>query len=301
MKFSYLIFLPYLGSCSILLFIFGIYNITGNFTAIKDSSKIIIENVKDVSESYAKKSKTVIKAEELGVKLTASNYIAIFSISLLVGIVVSIMFKNIFIVIIGFILGYMIPETLIENIKIKRQKQLLNSSIPSVEIIAIENMQTNNITKAIIDALPKMKEPFKSEMEDVIRDVNSGKFTLDEALDIMVIRTRSKHLRKVANSLKYADKIGGNGVEMLQNDANLLHKDKARLERAEIRLKKSKRNSYIGSLILLLPFVFIRFSLPDIYYTVMNIWLGQIMFFIVLLRILFSFHFISKKGKSIIF
>lgn len=287
------------GGLTVMLLIVGIYSFFNEIEIVKES-KVFFNTLKSTSEIYAQNNKTVLKAEQLGVNLSASNYVFIILMSILSGIVFAITFKSAYLIIIGAMVGYMLPENIIEHAKTKKQKDILMSSIPSVEMIAIESMSTPNLTQAIIQALPNMQEPFRSEMEQVVRETNSGKYNFYQALDRMVYRTKSKHLRKVASSIKFADAIGGDGTKILQKDANLLYKDKLIYEKAETRLKNTKKQSYLSSVLQLLPFGVFYISLPDIYVYIMNIWVGHLVLFLVLVKILLDFYITAKKTRSLL-
>lgn len=284
---------------TVMLLIVGIYSFFNEIEVVKET-KVFFNTLKNTSESYAQNNKTVLKAEQMGVNLSASNYVFIIAMSILTGAVFAIVFKSAYLIIIGAMVGYMLPENIIEHAKTKKQKDILMSSIPSVEMIAIESMSTPNLTQAIIQAIPNMHEPFKSEIEQVIRETNSGKYNFHQALDRMVYRTKSKHLRKVASSIKFADSIGGDGTKILQKDANLLYKDKMIYEKAETRLKNTKKQSYLSSVLQLLPFVVFYISLPDIYEYVMNIWIGHLVLFLVLVKIILDFYITAKKTRSLL-
>jgi len=287
------------GSLAVILLISGIYSFFNEIELVK-GTKVFFNTLKKTSESYAQNNKTVLKAEQMGVNLTASNYVFIILMSIITGIVFAVIFKSAYLIIIGVMVGYMLPENIIEHAKTKKQRNILMSSIPSVEMIAIESMSTPNLTQAIIQALPNMQEPFKSEMEEVIRETNSGKYNFHQALDRMVYRTKSKHLRKVASSIKFADAIGGDGTKILQKDANLLYKDKMIYEKAEARLKSTKKQSYMSSVLQLMPFGVFYLSLPDIYEFVMNMWVGHLVLFIVLVKIILDFYITAKKTRSLL-
>jgi len=293
-----IIFLSSLGTLSILVMIFGIYSLKVEWS-MKRTASSFFNNLKSETEKLAMKNKTVLKAEELGVRLTSSDYVAIVSISIVFGIIMAFVFKSILLVIIGVLLGYMLPERIIDIARINKQKAYLETAIPGVEMIAINNMHTPNIVRACVMSLNSMKDPFKSEMQQVIFEVNSGKSTLAQALDNMVMRTKSKHLKKVATSIKFADNIGGKGWKMLQTDANLLSKDKDRYEKREKRQKKKRKDSYIMSLLQLLPLVVVKISLPETYENVMHAKFGQVVLFLVMVKIIFDFYLINKKTMSL--
>lgn len=295
------------GALSVIALFWGLINlISKNKVNVSKDTRLFLQGLKDTTEKYASSNKTVLKAEELGVRLTGANYVFIVSTAILAGIICAAVFKNWYFIIIGIIIGYMIPENLIELAKAKKQKEYLFSSISSVEMIAIENMGAPNIITSMIRALPHMKEPFKGEMAEVIRSVNSGKYTLSEALDQMVVRTKSKHLKKVANSMKFADSIGGQGTKILQQDANLLYQDKLIFEKAEARLKKERSESIKMSILQLAPFLIMRISLTDLYQYIMdvnilpNIKLGPLVLFLVLLKIIFDLRYVIKKSRFIV-
>ncbi|MEW9124674.1 MAG: hypothetical protein AB2421_18330 [Thermotaleaceae bacterium] len=289
---------PVTGTISMVTLVYGFSQWTAQFS-ISKITKTVFVNIREKSEAYAEKTKTVAKAEELGVKLTAGNYLVIVLVSILSGLIAAFVFRSIYLIIIGFLIGYMLPENIIEIAKTKKQKEYLISSIPSVERIATQSMHTPDITRALIDALPDMKEPFKSEIKTVLKDVNSGKATLEEALNAMVLRTKSRHLKKVANSIKFADTIGGEGAKLLQRDANLLYQDKIIYEKAEARLKSTKSQSYTASLVQLVPFGVLRVGMVEMYDYIMSMWLGKLVLFIVMLKILLDFYITSKKARSL--
>lgn len=295
---NFIYFFPVLGTASIITLMIGIYSLSVEWS-MKKTAKYIFKSIKDESEKLAQNNKAVLKAEGMGVRLTASDYVTIVCISIIFGILVSIIFKSIFLVIIGLLIGYMLPERLIDIAKANKQKAYLETAIPGTEMIAINNMHTPNMVKAIIMSLDNMQDPFKSEMQQVVFEVNSGKSTLSDALDNMVTRTKSRYLKKVAASIKFADSIGGNGWKMLQADANLLNKDKEIYEKAEKRLKSSRFNSFVSSLLQLAPIFIVRISLPETYDFVMSTLFGQALIFLVLIKIIFDFYLINKKTMSV--
>lgn len=292
------LFLSSIGTFSVLTMIIGIYSLKAEWS-FKKTASYLFSNLKNESEKLAMKNKSVIKAEELGVRLSATDYVTIVSISIVFGIIMAIVFKSVLLVIIGILIGYMLPERIIDVARFNKQKAYLESAIPGVEMIAINNMHISNIVKASIMALRNMKDPFKSEMQQVIFEVNSGKSTLAQALDNMVMRTKSKHLKRVASSLKFADNIGGKGWKMLQTDANLLSKDKERYEKRERRQKKKRKDSYIMSIFQILPIIVIKISLPEMYENVMNTNYGQVVLFLLMVKIIFDFYLINKKTMSL--
>ncbi len=287
-----------LGSVSIIALIIGIYSSIVEWS-FKKSVNTLFKNLKEESERLAEKNKTVLRAEELGVRLTAPDYVAIVSISLLFGLIIAFAFKSIFLVIIGALIGFMLPERFLDMARVNKQKAYLETAIPGTEIIAINNMHYPNMIKAISVSLNSMKDPFKSEMQQIVFEVNSGRYNLSESLDNMVNRTKSIYLKKVAASIKFADSIGGNGWKMLQTDANLLNKDKEIYEKAEKRLKSTRMNSYVSSVLQIAPIFVIKFSMPETYDFIMSTLFGQVVLFLTLIKIIIDFYLISKKTISV--
>lgn len=299
LKYNTIYLLSGLGSVSIITLLIGIYSSIADWS-IRKSLSGLFSKIKNESERLAEKNKSVLKAEELGIRLTAQDYVAVVAISILFGVIIAFVFKSIFLVVIGILIGYMLPERLIDMARVNKQKAYLETAIPGTEMIAINNMHYPNMIKAISVSLDNMQDPFKSEMQQIVFEVNSGKYNLTEALDNMVYRTKSAYIKKVAASIKFADSIGGNGWKMLQTDANLLTKDKEIYEKAEKRLKTTRINSYISSLLQLTPIFVIKFSLPDTYDFVMASLIGQVILFFTLIKIIIDFYLISKKTVSIL-
>ena len=125
---------------------------------------------------------------------------------------------NPFLLLIGGLIGFMIPRFWLNRRKSSRLNQF-NKQLPdTITLIANGLRAGSSFLQAIELVVREARPPVSTEFGRVIREVNLG-LAFDEALENMVRRVRSDDLELMATAISIQHNVGGNLAEILDSIA----------------------------------------------------------------------------------
>ncbi len=137
----------------------------------------------------------------------------------------------------GFIIGFKLPDVYINSIKKKRGRKL-NSQLPQALTIISNGLRAGfSFTQAMGVASNEMETPISDEFARVLRDNSLGK-PLDEALENLSKRTDDEDLDMFITALLIQRQVGGNLSEVLDTISETI-RERVRL-RGEVRTLTSQ-------------------------------------------------------------
>ncbi|MFL5725387.1 MAG: type II secretion system F family protein [Chloroflexota bacterium] len=172
-------------------------------------------------------------------KLKPSEYLAIWA-GLIVGVPVVLYFvgfvvkslQSPVVLIIGGLVGFMLPRFWLNNRKSGRLKAF-NKQLPdTVTLIANALRAGSSFLQAIELVVRESRPPISIEFGRVIREVNLG-LPFDNALENMVKRVKSEDFELMATAIAIQHQVGGNLAEILDSIAYTI-RERVRIE-GEIR------------------------------------------------------------------
>ena len=240
-------------------------------------------------------------------KLKPSEYLGIWAgltigipvVMYLVGFVVPSL-QNPLILLLGLLLGFMLPRLWLGRRKSSRLKAF-NKQLPdTITLIANALRAGSSFLQAIELVVRESRPPISTEFGRVIREVNLG-LPFDVALENMVRRVKSEDFELMATAIAIQHQVGGNLAEILDSIAFTI-RERIRIK-GEIRtLTAQQRMS--GYVVGGLPFflaLFIYLAAPTFFNPmfakppdVLGIPLGIILLFIAMGAMGAGFFFIRK-------
>jgi tight adherence protein B len=125
---------------------------------------------------------------------------------------------NPFVLLIGGLIGFMVPRFWLGRRKSGRLNQF-NKQLPdTITLIANGLRAGSSFLQAIELVVREARPPVSTEFARVIREVNLG-LAFDEALENMVRRVRSDDLELMATAISIQHNVGGNLAEILDSIA----------------------------------------------------------------------------------
>ncbi len=125
---------------------------------------------------------------------------------------------NPFVLLIGGLIGFMIPRFWLGRRRSGRLSQF-NKQLPdTITLIANGLRAGSSFLQAIELVVREARPPVSTEFARVIREVNLG-LAFDEALENMVRRVRSDDLELMATAISIQHNVGGNLAEILDSIA----------------------------------------------------------------------------------
>lgn len=198
--------------------------------------EFLLSLIGSVSRGLSRKSSledTKRKLNQAYVFMRVEEFIGISIVSALgFAIVLFLATRNIFISIIGLLIGFKIPDLFASSIKKKRMKKL-NGQLPDALAIISNGLRAGfSFTQAMSVAANELESPIRDEFLRVIRDNSIGK-TLDEALMDLSYRTDDEDIDMFITALIIQRKVGGNLAEIMDTIGATI-RDRMRI-RGEIR------------------------------------------------------------------
>jgi tight adherence protein B len=229
----------------------------------------------------------------------AASALGVPAVMLLLGVVLP-AFRNPIVLIIGFLVGVIVPRFWLNFRKSSRLKAF-NSQLPdTITLIANALRAGSSFLQAIELVVRESRPPISIEFGRVIREVNLG-LPFDIALENMVKRVRSEDFELMATAIAIQHQVGGNLAEILDSIAFTI-RERIRIK-GEIRtLTAQQRLSgyVVGGLPFFLAF-FIFVAAPRFFDPmfvkppdVLGIPLGLILFVVAIMAMGAGFFFIRK-------
>jgi tight adherence protein B len=195
----------------------GIQDMLNQSVALANLNKVVEQ--RDFGANLAR---DIARAD---LKLKISEYLMIWvgtTLGVPVGmILLSVIFPalaNPFLLLIGGLIGFMIPRFWLNRRKSSRLSQF-NKQLPdTITLIANGLRAGSSFLQAIELVVREARPPVSVEFGRVIREVNLG-LAFDEALENMVRRVRSDDLELMATAISIQHNVGGNLAEILDSIA----------------------------------------------------------------------------------
>jgi tight adherence protein B len=195
----------------------GIQDMLNQSVALANLNKVVEQ--RDFGANLAR---DIARAD---LKLKISEYLMIW-VGTTLGVpagmlVLSVIFPalaNPFLLLIGGLIGFMIPRFWLNRRKSSRLNQF-NKQLPdTITLIANGLRAGSSFLQAIELVVREARPPVSVEFGRVIREVNLG-LGFDEALENMVRRVRSDDLELMATAISIQHNVGGNLAEILDSIA----------------------------------------------------------------------------------
>lgn len=165
------------------------------------------------SGKYMEKIRT--KLLQAYIKMKPEEFIAIsITLGILIGAILFLQGRNALLFILGFTIGFKVPDVFVGNIK-KKRSQMLNKQLPQALSIISNGLRAGfSFTQAMNVASKDLETPISDEFSKVLRDNSLGK-PLDEALENLTKRTDDEDLDMLVTALLIQRQVGGNLAEVL--------------------------------------------------------------------------------------
>lgn len=155
----------------------------------------------------------------------------------------------------GFLLGFRLPESIIETIRKKRMKQL-NDQLPQALSLVANGLRAGfSFPQAMAVVSREMESPIADEFARVLRDNSFGK-NMDEALEDLGKRTDDEDLDIFITTLLIHLQVGGDLSEILDTISETI-RERVKLK-GDIRtlISQSKMSAWvIGTMPVALGFI----------------------------------------------
>ena len=176
--------------------------------------EIVKQTVKNIEKSnyYEKIKKKLLQAY---IKMKPIEFIEVSFISgLTFASILFMLTGNILVSSLGFLLGFKVPETVIETIRKKRAAQL-NDQLPQALSLVANGLRAGfSFSQAMAVVGREMEAPIADEFSKVLRDNSYGK-NMDEALQDLGKRTDDEDLDIFITTLLIHLQVGGDLSEIL--------------------------------------------------------------------------------------
>lgn len=222
--------------------------------------EFLLNGIVSISKLVSKRSYMDEKKKKLNQAYVFMRPEEFIGISILIGLglafLLYLLTLNILMAIIGFIIGYKLPDIYISSLKKRRMKRL-NAQLPEALAIISNGLRAGfSFTQAMSVAANELESPIRDEFMKIIRDNSIGK-TMDEALTDFSERTGDEDIDMFVTALIIQRKVGGNLTEVLDTIADTI-RDRMRI-RGEIKTLTAQ-GRFSALVISILPF-FVAFMI----------------------------------------
>lgn len=199
---------------------------------------------------------------QAGIPLKSSEYLVICLGTTLLGIVLFMVEGGLFGMVLGGVLGFLMPFLFLQ-IKIKRRAKAFNDQLGDTLILIANALRTGySFMQAIEMVSREMLPPISVEFGRMLKEMNLGAPT-EEAMSNMARRIDSDDLDLVITAVLIQRQVGGNLAEVLDNIANTI-RERIRIK-GEIRTltAQGRMSGVIISLLPLALLIALRIINPD--------------------------------------
>lgn len=156
-----------------------------------------------------------VKLLQAYIKMKPEEFIAVsITVGIVLGGVLFLQGRNSLLFLIGFVIGFKVPDLVVNNIKVKRGR-MLNKQLPQALSIISNGLRAGfSFAQAMGVASKELETPISDEFSKVLRDNSLGK-PLDEALENLTKRTDDEDLDMLVTALLIQRQVGGNLAEVL--------------------------------------------------------------------------------------
>jgi tight adherence protein B len=214
-----------------------------------------------------------------GVPLTAGEFILLVAIVLGVGLILSVVLHNVFLLLILAAAAVWAPRWWIASRHVKRARDFNNQLPAMIHLLANAIRSGNNTAQALDLAARQSKPPMSRELQLVVQKIAYGT-GVKEALESLTARIQSVDLQLLVTAITIQMETGGNLVQILERISETI-RERVRLE-GEIKALTAQQR-YSGYVVALLPvaislllFLFNPNYILNVFRT--TVWCGWVMF-----------------------
>ena len=178
---------------------------------LKKVNEVIREKLSNVNQE---KIDQMIKSS--GVKMNPEEFIMFkWVLAAILGGVLFVLSGSIFVLIIGGIIGYMIPKMWIKR-KIKGRIEKFNEGLPDMIATIIGSLRSGySFTQAFKTVVEECDSPIKEEIGLLLKELNYG-ITMEDALNNLNHRMPSADLELMLQAVLIQRQVGGNLAGILE-------------------------------------------------------------------------------------
>lgn len=170
----------------------------------------MVQQLLEERMDYKKRKKLEGYLLQSGYNLSVVDlYIMSAGTAILASSLMGIVLKNIFLVFIFLIIGFIAPKQFILT-KGRKRKEKLNTQVGTfINVVVGRYEMLNDFSEALRMSIEEChgQEPIATEIRKTVMDLDLG-LSVNEALDNMTLRTGNKHIEKLANNYRVASNIG---------------------------------------------------------------------------------------------
>lgn len=184
--------------------------------------------------------------------------------------------RSLFYGIVGLLLGYLIPNLVIQ-FKMSRRAKKLNSQLPDALSVIANGIRAGfSFNQAVSLVVKDMEAPISEEFGKLLRENSMGK-PMDEALEALSARTGDEDLDIVITALLIQRQVGGSLADVLETIAETI-RERVKLK-GDIRTMtaQGKLSATIVSIMPLIMGVMMSAVSPGYMDPLFNTGLGRIM------------------------
>lgn len=236
---------------------------------IKTSAKVF------TNVTFVQKSEK--KLQTAGINLKPEEF---FVLSLIVaggaGFFSFLLYKNLFLIIISVLVGFIIPSKYMERKMKKRLNLLPHQLIETLGMMANSMRAGFSFMQAIKLAGDEMPDPIGPEFKRVIREVGLG-VPFDKAFQDLVKRLPNKELEVVVQAILVQRTSGGNLAELMETMEDTIRGRIRVFEELKTLTAQGKMSSWIITLLPVVLATYMYFVRPDYFSLMLEHPLGWLM------------------------
>jgi tight adherence protein B len=250
-----------------------------------------LENIRLFSRIAAKHKKNLIQADIL---MTAEEFMVLrLIVSLVSMFVLALLSRQMVFGILGFGLGWFLPNFLVLKKKAKRTKVFNNQLGDALGVFANSLKAGYSYLQAVKSVAKEMPDPISREFGIVLKEMSLG-LTVEDTLNGLLERVDSEDLSLMVTAILIQRETGGNLAEILENISETI-RERIRLQGEIKTLTAQGRMS--GAIIALMPFAlaaFLQAANPEYFEALYTNLLGQILIGVALFNELMGILMIRK-------
>lgn len=214
-----------------------------------------------------------------GVPLTAGEFILLVAIILGIGLLLSVVLHNVFLLLLLAVGAVWAPRWWIASRHVKRTRDFNNQLPAMIHLLANAIRSGNNTAQALDLAARQSKPPMSRELQLVVQKIAYGTGVKD-ALESLSARIQSLDLQLLVTAITIQMETGGNLVHILERISETI-RERVRLE-GEIKALTAQQR-YSGYVVAMMPVgisVLLFLCNPNYILNVFRttVWCGWVMF-----------------------
>ncbi len=258
-------------------------------------SPLFSERYSDFQEKQVKKVELAL--DELLLPIPRNKLNLLYIISMLAsGVVLYLITTSVFLALLGFLLGSVIPMMIIRILEENRRKKFLDQLVDTLGLLSSSLKAGLTLPQAFEVIVEEMSSPTKEEFALILHQMKMG-IPLEEALTRLRRRIRDDDVDIVVISVLVARDTGGNVTEVFSNLSRMIREKKKLMRRVQVLTVQGRLQAMIISA---MPFFFIPFVLsqdPHHFDMFFQDQIGQFLLVYAVTSQLLGLFFLKKLGK----